>query len=267
MKQRVILCSVDGMRPDAVQAASTPTMDRLVQEGAHTWTARTVMPSSTLPCHTSMLRGVDTPRHGITSNTFQPLVRPVPSLLDVARQQGRTTAAFYNWEQLRDLASPGSLNVAVMHGECTSEASDTYLMDQACAHLKAIDIDLMFFYLGWTDECGHKHGWMSDEYLKAVSHADACLGRVLEIVAALGRAEETTVLVLADHGGHGRSHGTDMDDDILIPWILHGPEIREGHAITGEVRIFDTCVTLAHVLGLNPAREWEGRIITEALAT
>src|SRR5688500_16008868 len=96
-KTRVVLCSIDGMRPDALLAANTPTMDRLARQGAFTGTARTVMPSSTLPCHTSMLRGVDTARHGITSNTFQPLVRPVPSLIDVAYDQGRTTGFFYNW--------------------------------------------------------------------------------------------------------------------------------------------------------------------------
>src|SRR5579871_1532433 len=95
-RSRVVLCSMDGVRPDAIQVARTPTIDRLVSEGASTWKARTVMPSSTLPCHTSMLRGVDTPRHGITTNTFQPLVRPVPSLIEAAGDQGCTTGFFYN---------------------------------------------------------------------------------------------------------------------------------------------------------------------------
>ena len=52
---------------------------------------------------------------------------------------------------------------------------------------------------------------------------------------------------------------------MTIPWVLHGPRVRRNHAITGQVRIYDTCVTLAHLLGLEPAPEWEGQIITEAL--
>jgi hypothetical protein len=40
------------------------------------------MPSVTLPCHTSMFRGVTPERHGITTNTWTPQVRPVPSIID-----------------------------------------------------------------------------------------------------------------------------------------------------------------------------------------
>src|SRR5579885_2793703 len=96
----VVLFSVDGMRPDGLQLADTPTVDALIADGAATMTAQAVMPSVTLPCHTSMLRGVDTPRHGITSNTFQPLARPVPSLIDAAHAADKRCGFFYNWGQL-----------------------------------------------------------------------------------------------------------------------------------------------------------------------
>jgi hypothetical protein len=130
-RSRVVLCSMDGVRPDAIHATHTPTIDRLAREGAACWAARTVMPSSTLPCHTSMLRGVDTARHGITTNTFHPLVRPVPSLIDAAYDQGRTTGFFYNWEPLRDLAAPGKLHVSLMYHDCKSPEGDRYVAEQA----------------------------------------------------------------------------------------------------------------------------------------
>jgi predicted AlkP superfamily pyrophosphatase or phosphodiesterase len=264
-RSRVLLCSMDGVRPDAIQAASTPCIDRLAREGAATWTARTVMPSSTLPCHTSMLRGVDTARHGITTNTFHPLVRPVPSLLEAAAQQGRIIGFFYNWEQLRDLAAPGTLNASVMYGDCKSPEGDRFVAQSAIQYLSHLEFDLLFVYFGWPDECGHKHGWMSAPYLEAISHADSCLESVLEALGQKGVGEETTTLVLSDHGGHERTHGTDREEDIRIPWVLHGPGVRKGYAIQEPVRIYDTCVTLAHLLGLNPSPEWEGRVITEAL--
>lgn len=262
---RVLLCSMDGVRPDAIQAAPTPTIDRLAREGAVSWTARTVMPSCTLPCHTSMLRGVDTPRHGITSNTFHPIVRPVPSLIEAAHDQGRCTGAFYNWEELRDLAAPGKLNVSVMNSDCKSAAGDQHIADLAVSYVNRLDLEMIFLYFGWPDECGHRNGWMSAPYLDAISNADACLGRVLDAIAQLGRAEETTTLVVSDHGGHERTHGTDQDDDMLIPWVLHGPNVRSGHAIQEQVYIYDSCVTLAHILCLTPSPEWDGRVITEAL--
>ena len=247
--KRVLLCSMDGVRPDAIQATETPTIDRLVRQGSHTWKARTVMPSSTLTCHTSMLRRVDTPRHGIT------------------------TGFCYNWEPLRDLADPGSLNLAFLykHPNYQKCKEDSYLqsepeqMDFLCKLLEAIDLNLLFLYLGGTDAVGHAFGWMSDEYLQSITHADRCLGMVLDKLTELGRADEMCTLVLSDHGGHGKTHGTEMDEDMTIPWILHGSGVKQGYEISEPVRIYDTCVTLAHLLDVPQSEQWEGKVVDEAL--
>jgi len=258
----VLLFSIDGMRPDALEKASTPTMDRLKREGAWTGRARSVMPSVTLPCHQSMLRGVPPERHGITSNRFQPLARPVPSLIDSAHAAGKQIGFFYNWEQLRDLAEPGSVDFAYFRRDCYSPEGDRRIASAAAECLRTEPLDFMFIYFGWTDECAHKTGWMSDPYLRAIENADACVGQVLD---AAPDPRWTTVLVQSDHGGHDRSHGTDRDEDMLIPWILSGAGVRADTELRQEVRIFDTCPTLARLLGLNAAPEWEGRVITEAL--
>lgn len=255
---------MDGVRPDAIHAAHTPVIHRLAREGAAAWKARTVMPSCTLPCHTSMLRGVPPERHGITTNTFQPLVRPVPSLIDVAKDAGLTTGFFYNWEELRDLAAPGKLDVALMTANCHTAAGDRHIAEATVRYLEEVDFDLLFVYFGWPDECAHKAGWMSDAYLDAISNADACLGTVLEALGRLGRLEETTTLVLSDHGGHERTHGTEMDEDMTIPWVLHGPGVRSGSEIEAPVFIYDTPSTLTHALGIQPSPKWDGRVIQEA---
>jgi predicted AlkP superfamily pyrophosphatase or phosphodiesterase len=251
------------VRPDAIEAANTPTLDRLKREGAWTGQARTVMPSVTLPCHTSMLRGVPPERHGITSNTFQPLARPVPSLIDVAHRAKKRTGFFYNWEQLRDLAEPGSLDVAHFRRDCYSAEGDQRIAAVASDHIRRESLDFAFIYYGWTDECAHRNGWMSRPYLDALENADACIEQVLSSVPDLSSA---TVLVQSDHGGHERSHGTDRDDDMLIPWVLWGAGVRQGTSLDGSIRIFDTCPTLAYLLGVTPAPEWEGRVVAEALS-
>jgi predicted AlkP superfamily pyrophosphatase or phosphodiesterase len=256
---------MDGVRPDAIQQAHTPTLDRLVREGSFTWKARTVMPSCTLPCHTSMLRGVDTARHGITSNVFQPLVRPVPSLIDAAKDAGKRTGFFYNWEQLRDLSAPGKLDVSFLWGDDKSLDGDRQVALTVCQYLATLDLDLLFVYFGYPDQAGHRHGWMSEPYLEAVTNADIGLGLILSSIESMGRGEETVTLVLSDHGGHERTHGTDCDEDLTIPWILHGPGVRAGHQIAERVRIYDTCVTLSHLLGIPRSEEWDGRVIHEAL--
>lgn len=259
-----VLCSIDGMRPDALRLAHTPCIDALVAGGASTFTARTVMPSCTLPCHTSMLRGVDSEFHGIVDNVFHPLVKPIPSVIDVAFDQGKKTGFFYNWEQLRDLAAPGKLSISSMYGDAYSALGDTRVADSAIAALDLVDLDFLFVYLGWTDECAHVHGWMSDPYLDAIAHADTCLERVLDALSARVGRENITVLVTSDHGGHERTHGSDCDEDMLVPWILNGPGVKQAHEIQSPVRIFDTCVTLASVMGLAPSRFWEGKVVEDA---
>lgn len=258
----VVLFSVDGMHPDGLKQADTPTIDALVANGAATMTARAVMPSVTLPCHTSMLRGVDVPRHGITSNVFQPLARPVPSVIDVAKAAGKRTGFFYNWGELRDLCAPGSLDVAYFVQDAHRPEGDWRVARAGAAHVAAAAFDFLFVYLGWTDECGHMHGWMSPPYLDAIANADRCIDHVLNACRQAGR--EPIALVQSDHGGHGRSHGTDCPDDMNIPWILSGPGIRSNHTLTDPVFIYDTCPTLAALLELPRAREWDGRIINEA---
>lgn len=259
---RVVLFSIDGMRPDGMLAATTPVMQDLMHRGAYSLTAQSVMPSVTLPCHTSMLRGVDVPRHGITSNDFQPLARPVPSLIDIAHRAGRKTGFYYNWGQLRDLCAPDSLDISYLFNDAYKPEGDWKVARAAASQLQDENFDFLFVYLGYTDECGHKHGWMSSEYLEAIANADRCVGHVLE---ALNRSERPYhVLLLSDHGGHGRSHGTDCAEDMNIPWLLYGPTVRPGR-LDGPIYLYDACPTLAHLLGLPPAREWEGRIVAEAL--
>ncbi len=257
----VVLFSIDGMRPDGITAADTPTFDRLMKLGSWTLNAQTVMPSVTLPCHTSMLRGVDVPRHGITSNTFQPLARPVPSAIDVIHAAGKRTGFFYNWGELRDLSEPGSLDIGYFVQDATSPG-DWKVARAAEVHIQEQPFDFMFVYLGATDEVGHLHGWMSAQYLEAISIADRCVDHVLKAIKASGR--EPVSLVQSDHGGHGRSHGTEMWEDMTIPWILTGVGILENHELQTAVRIFDTCPTLAALLGVPAAKQWDGKPITEA---
>jgi len=47
MQRRLLLCSLDGVRPDALALATTPTIDALIAGGAYAPAARSVMPSVT----------------------------------------------------------------------------------------------------------------------------------------------------------------------------------------------------------------------------
>jgi arylsulfatase A-like enzyme len=72
-----------------------------------------------------------------------------------------------------------------------------------------------------------------------------------------------TLIVTADHGGHGRSHGSDALEDTTIPWIVYG----EGVASDGRpegVRTMDTAATALWLLGVNVPAAFDGAPVLEA---
>lgn len=54
MDGKVLLILVDGMRPDAVTSCNHPAVGDFMENSLYTLSARTVMPSVTLPTHMSL---------------------------------------------------------------------------------------------------------------------------------------------------------------------------------------------------------------------
>ena len=257
----VVFILIDGLRPDAIAAERCPRLVALRDRGASTMRASSVMPSITLPCHTSIFHSVPPTRHGITTNDWQPMARPLPGLFDLARAAGKRCAFVYNWEQLRDLGRPGSLELSVFRNSAYQPDGDQIVAEEAARALAGGGFDFAFVYLGTVDTAGHYYGWMSGGYLAQLANVDAALGHLLDSLPA-----ETVVLLQSDHGGHERTHGTDLPEDMTIPWLAAGPGIRQGHTIHAPVSLLDTAPTLARLLGLAPHREWEGRCVEEIFA-
>lgn len=264
LAKQVVLFVVDGLRPDALPQTHTPEIDRLAAQGAYTWQAQTVTPSISLPCHASMFCAVPPTRHGITDNVWTPSEPPVPSLIEIVHQAGLGTAAFYTWEPLRDLSRPGNLDVAYYRRLGAPQGDgDPEIASAAADYLAMHRPAFTFIYLGATDEVGHRHGWLSQPYLDAVSKADRAIGLVLDTLRANGSLGHTACLVLADHGGHDTDHSAGRPEDLTVPWIVSGPGVRRGHCITTSVSVMDTAPTVAHLLGLPRPVEWSGRVVAE----
>ena len=123
--EKVILISIDGMRPDGFLNCGNPFTRDMMQLGAYTLEGRTTFPSVTLPCHMSMFHSVPTERHGISTNTYVPMVRPLNGLFEQISMLGGTCAMYYGWEPIRDVARPGSLKFSGYIRDYTEESSDT----------------------------------------------------------------------------------------------------------------------------------------------
>lgn len=163
---------------------------------------------------------------------------------------------FYGWEPLRDIASPGCLRFSTYINAYMKESSDTVLTDEALRNIEENHPDFVFLYMVETDEKGgHDNGWMSEEYLRRISIAIDNAKRVVERFG-----EEYSVIIMAGHGGHDRSHGSDMPEDMTIPLFFYGKSFRAGE-ITGTLSLLDIAPTIAKMMGIDPEPEWEGRSV------
>lgn len=253
MSQKCILILVDGMRPDAMALCGRPFYQEFLERGAVELAGRSVMPSVTLPCHVSLFHSVPPQRHGTVTNVYTPQVRPVKSLLEVLHDAGQTTAMFSNWEQLRDIAVPGCLSFSCFMDYRDYPDTDRRLTDATLAWMAAEEPDFLFLYLGLTDCAGHDLGWMSPDYLDTLRGAWECIRRVAE-------ASEGTyhLIVTADHGGHGRSHGTEEEEDMRIPILLRSADGAPLRPAASCGCLTDLAPTVCALMGLPAARDWEG---------
>jgi phosphopentomutase len=69
--------------------------------------------------------------------------------------------------------------------------------------------------------------------------------------------EDYAVIITADHGGHGRTHGTDLPEDMTIPMLLLGNGIDTSINLS-DASIKDVAPTIVKLLGIEPDEEWEG---------
>jgi arylsulfatase A-like enzyme len=114
---------------------------------------------------------------------------------------------------------------------------------------------LFFIHFPEVDNFGHKDGWGSPEQFAAIEQTDARLGEIFDALDRAQIRQSTFIIVTADHGGAGRTHGPDDFRSRYIPWIANGPGVHAGFDLTQiaslEVNTEDSAATALYLLGLN----------------
>jgi hypothetical protein len=256
---RVLILSIDGLRPDAILAAPMPNLMNLMQNGAYTLNAQTVFPSSTLPAHASMLGGVCPSKHGVDWNDYLPEngYAPGVDLFDLAHAAGLQTVMHVGKEKLRQLTEPSSLDIFTYVNDRDLVVAERLLDDFPQ------DFGVLFVHFPLVDGMGHVHGWMSWQQLSVAFRADEALGNILAELDVRGLRDETLIIVTSDHGGHDTTHGYSYPSDMTIPWVVSGPGVQP-KVLTTPVNTMDTAATAAFMLGLPIPPEWDGVPVYEA---
>lgn len=257
--RRVVILSIDGLRPDAIALVPMQRLLGLMQNGAYSLSAQTTYPSVTLSAHASMLTGLCPSDHGVNWNDYIPEngYAQGTDLFDLAHAAGLRTDMYVTKKKLVQLTEPSSLDNYVFVND-----RDTVLMERLHAEFPQ-DFGVLFIHFGITDGMGHSYGWLSPQQLSVLYRADEALGQLLDELDARGLRSETLIIVTADHGGHDSTHGSNSPEDMTIPWIASGAGIQP-RALTTLIHTTDTAATAAFALGLPIPPEWNGVPVYEA---
>lgn len=258
-KHRVIVLSVDGLRPDEIELAPMPNVTELLKTSAYSLKAQTIYPSSTLPSHSSMFTGQCPSKHLVNWNDYIPErgIAQGIDLFDIAHEAGLYTAMYVGKEKLQQITAASSVDKFVWINDRDKVVMETLLADFP------EDFDLLFIHFATNDDMGHVYGWLSPEQLSVAYRADEAIGSLLNALDEKGIRDDTLFIITADHGGHGGGHGSSDPLDMTIPWIASGGGIQPKQLETA-VHTMDTAATAAYYLGLPIPAEWDGVPILEA---
>lgn len=269
--KHVVVIGFDGLSPDGLLHANTPTFDRLIREGASTMHARSVLPSSSSPNWASMIMGAGPEQHGITSNAWEKDNLTLPAitqseefifptifgLIDKQRDSAEI-GAIYHWGGFGRLFEKSAVDYDC-HPKTEEETAATF-----STYFSNNNPDFTFVHFDHVDHAGHEYGHGTAEYYASVEKADSLLRVVMESIENGKDANNTVVIISSDHGGVGKGHGGESLQEMEIPFIVWGKRIKKGYKIKYPVYQYDNAATVAYAFGLRVPRAWIGKPVLEA---
>lgn len=268
---RVILVSVDGLRPDIIELLGPdelPGFYRFQQEGVWTHNARTDYDyTRTLPNHSSMMtsrRVTGASGHGQITNDM-----PAPeetlhnntgeygyiaSVFDQVHDHGLSTALFvskdkfaifeqsYNQQNgAEDLTGednePGKIDTYYF---ASPDRTAAVMIDQFIASTRLNPATFSFVHIVDTDSAGHGDRWTTEGYQDAIKRVDGYLQKIFAMLNEDDDLDGTAIILVADHGGTGNSHG-DAEDPLnyTIPFYVWGDGVdpaKDIYALNRDTR-------------------------------
>ena len=267
----VILIGSDGLGAYAFENAKIPNLRKMMKNGSYSLKARAVLPSSSAVNWASMLMGSGPELHGFTEwDSREPelasatlgksgIYPTVYSLVDSQLPNAKKGAS-YTWGGIRNLFERKLVDLDY------NGSTDEKTVERALKFISDEKPVFTFIHLDEPDHTGHKKGFDSDEYYKAVEHMDSLVGVLLSSLEKNKMMEETIIIFTADHGGNRKSHGGKTLKEVEIPWIAYGKGISKQGKMNSTIVTYDTGATIAYLLGLQTPEAWRGKPIRKILS-
>jgi len=263
--KHVIVVGFDGLAAYAVTNSPAPAMRRMMAEGAGTLRSRSILPSASALNWHSFFTCSAGEQHGYVAwNSKEPKFAAMevtergvyPDVFSECRKirPDAELGLFYEWDGILHVVDT---NVCSMVSKATGDSND---VSRVCAYIAEKKPTFLAICLNEPDHAGHAKGWGSPEYMSAVLSQDGVLAKVLETVERTGMAEETVVVLFADHGGIDKKHGGPTLAEMERPSYLLGKGVKKGYEFDRPGTIYDDGATVAALLGIvAPPASWIGR--------
>lgn len=269
--EHVIVIGVDGLSPDGIRKAETPTMDKMMANGVVKWNVRTVLTTASSQNWASMIMGAGPEQHGIIDNDWKrdkhslpPVVAGeegiFPTIFGLIRSQkpGAEIGAVYHWGDFGRLFEKKAVNYDKHFSTEDSTAADF------TKYIKEKKPTFGFVHFDHVDHAGHHDGHGTPAYYAAVAKTDSLVNEILKSIKAAGIEKSTLVIITADHGGKGKGHGGPTPEEAEIAMILYGKDVKQGYQVQQQVYTYDLAATIAFAFHLTPPYAWIGRPIKPA---
>ena len=231
--EKVVILVLDALSSSYLsQLGTNSNLAKIAKDGACVLDARCVYPSHTLTNHTTIMTGVSSGVHGIIGNvrlaedgittvkSREPEMIQRETIFQLAKAQGLKTAVVSGKNNLVTLFSEGcdigTSNVRPLeylpeapvldnaetnqdYYEMNLELAD-WVFESLYTVLEKESPDLTLVNIQSTDYIGHRFGPNSDEMKTCLKRADKALGKFYKKLAKSGMLENTTLIIVADHG-------------------------------------------------------------------
>lgn len=223
-----------------------PNFSSMMREGTLVKSIEPTYPSMTYCCHTSIITGTTPDQHGIFHNTIieaERFTKPnwywyasainVPTLFDLAKESGLKTSAIlwpvmaganidYNVPEIWSNDGVSSFKLFWKNGSkklLPYVVKHQHLLDglnqpNVDNFSEAISIDIIrkkkphFMCIHYTelDSVRHDEGIYNESAYKILDKMDKRIGTIINTLKETGLYDDTTIVVLGDHGGADVTH-------------------------------------------------------------
>lgn len=264
----VVMVGIDGWGSYSFKDAKISNIRSLMKNGCYTLKKRSVLPSSSAINWASMFNGAGTEIHGYTEwGSRTPEIPSMvvnehgifPTIYSVLQEKYPEieTGCLYEWQGIKYLVD----TLAIKHF-AQAEGYDKQ-PDKLCRmaedYIKSRKPAFLAVCFDQLDHVGHSDGHDTPEYYSKLEELDGYVGRIVEALKDAGIYDDTIIILTADHGGINKGHGGKTLQEMQIPFIISGKNVRKSGEFRECMMQFDTASTIAYIFRAQQPQAWIGR--------